>query len=51
MVHTFWDLTGMWVDIETEWNLKEMLQILGGYFGSVDIETEWNLKTTTRGES
>ena len=32
------------VDIETEWNLKEIIITFKQKASAVDIETEWNLK-------
>ena len=36
--------TGLYVDIETEWNLKAEYCLPCPQTPSVDIETEWNLK-------
>ena len=33
------------VDIETEWNLKELDKMEADLSELVDIETEWNLKS------
>ncbi len=33
------------VDVETEWNLKEIKEEEAERYAVVDVETEWNLKT------
>ena len=32
------------VDVETEWNLKQLADVIQIQHDTVDVETEWNLK-------